>query len=137
MKNAAQIINSLDIATKEYADGKVPSTTNNNILNSSLKSQVNESWSVNVFIADETNANVERAIYKKGAQYWTIFQVGAVYLTTDINFDPNKQFFYYGYDILGNPWVNDNWTQLEDVITLKQKNDTTKEVTIYAWQRTS
>lgn len=135
MKNTAQIINSLDIATKEYCDGKFSTTTN--VPSEYLKSRVNEIWSVYTFMPMESAGMIEGLIWDNGVDFQNVFQTGAVYLTTDPDFNPNDHFFDYGNDRFGNPIINNDWTQLEDVITLKQKNDPTKEVTIYAWQRTS
>lgn len=135
MKNVAQIINTLDVATKEYADSKFSVT--NNVPSENLTSRVNEIWSVYTFVPHESIWNYISHIYENGVYFNSVFPTGAVYLTTDSNFDPNKHFFDWGKDRDGNVIINNDWTQLEDVITLKQKNDTTKEVTIYAWQRTS
>ena len=135
MKNVGQNINTLDVATKEYADSKFSAT--NNIPSENLTSRVNEVWSVYTFAPHESIWNYISYIYDNGVYFNSVFPTGAIYLTTDSNFDPNKHFFDWGKDRDGNVIINNDWTQLEDVITLKQKNDTTKEVTIYAWQRTS
>ena len=135
MKNVAQIINTLDVATKEYADSKFSVT--NNVPSENLTSRVNEIWSDYTFVPHESIWNYISHIYENGVYFNSVFPTGAVYLTTDSNFDPNKHFFDYGKDRDGNVIINNDWAQLEDVITLKQKNDPSKEVTIYAWQRTS
>lgn len=122
MKHVANSTRAADVVKKEYCD---PLFADKAPAGSITASTIGERWSIMTFSTTESYSQYEREIQKKMVSVFKILPVGAVYITSNIDFDPNIAFLWQ------------TWVRLEDFVQLSQKNNPNEVVTLYMWQRTA
>ena len=122
MKHVAKLTRTADVIKKEYCE---PLFADKSPAGSITANTISERWSIMTFATMEGYSQYEREIQKRMVSVYKIFPIGAVYITSNIDFDPSVAFLWQ------------TWVRLEAFVQLSQKNNPNEVVTLYMWQRTA